>query len=91
MKKIFMLLSIIIVCILLPDFVALADNYKPPIPLLPDPDFAIHKAYGKIKVPYFLVERIKDDGTQRVVCCTYAFTDGNDFLKLILKKSELTK
>ena len=192
MKKIFMLLSIIIVCILLPDFVSLADKYKPPkegselplvqlptpetseernylgieekdlftisqvkanlvivyffsfycrfcaeqavhvnelyraidnnpdlqkkikligigigntptevdeyketnripFPLLPDPDFAIHKAYGKIKVPYFLVVRIKDDGTQRVVCCTYAFTDGNDFLKLILKKSELTK
>ena len=71
------------------------DKYKEtnriPFPLIPDTDFSIHKAYGEIKTPYFFVVRIKEDGTHRVIYCTYAFNNVNDFLKLILKKSELTK
>lgn len=62
-----------------------------PFPLIPDTDFSIHKAYGEIITPYFVVVRIKEDGTHRVIYCTYAFNDVNDVLKLILKKSELTK
>jgi peroxiredoxin len=70
---------------------AYKETHRIPFPLLPDPDFAIHKAYGEIKAPNFLVAGIKDDGRQRVVCRSFAFYDANDFLKLILKKSELTK
>ena len=71
------------------------DAYKQtnsiPFPLIPDTDFSIHKAYGEITTPYFFVVRIKEDGTHRIVCCTYAFNDVDEFLQLILNKSELTK
>jgi peroxiredoxin len=71
------------------------DAYKEknriPFPLIPDTDFSVHKAYGEIMTPYFFVVRIKEDGTHRVVYCTYAFNDVNDFLKIILKKSGLAQ
>jgi peroxiredoxin len=71
------------------------DAYKEanriPFPLIPDTDFSIHKAYGEVTTPCFFVVRIKEDGTHRVVCFTYAFRDVDDYLKLILKKSELIK
>jgi peroxiredoxin len=71
------------------------DEYKEtnriPFPLIPDTDFSIHKAYGEIMTPYFFVVRIKEDGTHGVVFCTYVFNDVNEFLKIILKKSGLTK
>jgi peroxiredoxin len=71
------------------------DKYKEtnriPFPLIPDTDFSIHKAYGEISTPYFFVVRIKENGTHKVVYRAYAFNDVDDFLKLILKKSELTK
>ncbi|HBR21685.1 MAG TPA: redoxin [Nitrospiraceae bacterium] len=71
------------------------DAYKEanriPFPLIPDTDFSVHKAYGEIMTPYFIVIRIKEDGTHRVIYSTYAFDDVNAFLKLILKKSELAQ
>jgi peroxiredoxin len=67
------------------------ETYRVPFPLIPDTDFSIHKACGEVTTPYFFVVRIKEDGTHRVVFFTYAFRDVDDFLKLILKKSELTK
>jgi len=70
---------------------AYKEEHRIPFPLIPDTDFSIHKAYGEVETPYVFVVRIKKDGTHRVVCCTYAFRDVDDFLKLILKKSEVTK
>jgi peroxiredoxin len=67
------------------------DTYRVPFPLIPDTDFSIHKACREIVTPYFFVVRIKEDGTCRVISCSYAFNDVNEFLKLILKKSEVTK
>lgn len=71
------------------------DAYKEanriPFPLIPDTDFSVHKAYGEIMTPYFVVISIKEDGTHRVIYTTYAFDNSSNFLKLILKKADLTE
>jgi len=60
-------------------------------PLFPDADFSIHKAYGEIQCPYFIVVKIEENGTHKVICCKYAFRETRDFLKLILKKAGMPR
>jgi len=63
--------------------------HKLSFPLFTDVDFFIHKAYGEIKTPYFVIVKIKEDGNHKVICCKYAFREVDDLLKEILKKSSI--
>ena len=64
-------------------------KYNLSFPLFPDADFSIHEAYGNITCPHFIAVKIKENGTHEVICCKYAFRDARDFLKLILKNSDI--
>ena len=65
-------------------------TYDTPFPLFPDKDFAIHKALGDVRTPYFLAVKIKEDGTQEVILSELgAFKGAQSFLESILSASGL--
>lgn len=56
-----------------------------PFPLFPDKDFTVHKALGEVNTPYFIVIKINNDGTHKVVYSEKGgFNDAQTFLDLIL-------
>jgi len=66
------------------------DTYATPFPLFPDKDFAIHKALGEVRTPYFIAVKIKDDGSHEVVFSELgAFKGAQSFLDTILAASGL--
>jgi hypothetical protein len=66
------------------------DTYKVPFPLFTDDDFAIHKALGQVKTPYFIGVKIHEDGSHNVFYSELgAFKKAEDFLKLMIKLSGL--
>jgi len=66
------------------------DAYKVPFPLFADDDFAIHKALGQVKTPYFIGITIHEDGSHEVFYSELgAFKQAEDFLKLMVKLSGL--
>ena len=65
-------------------------TYAIPFPLFPDKDFVIHKAYGEVRTPYFIVVKINEDGTHQVIHSQLGNFQGPEpFLELILKASGL--
>ena len=65
-------------------------TYGVPFPLFPDKDFVIHKACGEVRTPYFIVVKINDDGTHRIVHSQLGeYPGAQPFLELILKASGL--
>jgi len=65
-------------------------TYQVPFPLFPDKDFAIHKACGEVRTPYFIVVKINDDGTHQIVHAQLGNYPGAEpFLEIILKASGL--
>jgi thiol-disulfide isomerase/thioredoxin len=65
-------------------------TYQVPFPLFPDRDFAIHKASGEVRTPYFIVVKINDDGTHQIVYAQLGNYPGAEpFLKIVLKTSGL--
>jgi peroxiredoxin len=65
-------------------------TYNVPFPLFSDKDFTIHKAYGEVRTPYFMVVKINEDGTQQIVHTQLGEYPGAEpFLELILKASGL--
>jgi hypothetical protein len=66
------------------------DTFKVPFPLFTDDDFAIHKALGQVKTPYFIGVRINDDGSHKVFYSKLgAFKKSDAFLKSMIKLSGL--
>jgi len=65
-------------------------TYDTPFPLFPDKDFAIHKALGDVRTPYFIAVKIKEDGTHEVILSELgAFKGAQSFLESILDASGL--
>ena len=65
-------------------------TYQVPFPLFPDKDFAIHKACGEVRTPYFIVVKINDDGTHQIVHAQLGNYPGAEpFLEIVLKVSGL--
>jgi peroxiredoxin len=65
-------------------------TYQVPFPLFPDKDFAIHKACGEVRTPYFIVVKINDDGIHQIVHAQLGNYPGAEpFLEIILKASGL--
>lgn len=65
-------------------------TYNVPFPLFPDKDYAIHKACGEVRTPYFMVIKINEDGTHQIVHTQLGNYPGAEpFLELVLKASGL--
>ena len=65
-------------------------TYNVPFPLFPDKDFAIHKACGEVRTPYFIVVKINEDRTHQIVHTQLGNYPGAEpFLELVLKASGL--
>jgi len=65
-------------------------THKTPFPLFPDKDFAIHKAIGEVRAPYFFAMKTKEDGTYEVIYSEAGgFKDARSFLQTILDASGL--
>ncbi|MGQ9645876.1 MAG: peroxiredoxin family protein [Thermodesulfobacteriota bacterium] len=65
-------------------------TYSVPFPLFPDPDFAIHKACGEVRTPYFIVVKINEDGSHRIVHSQLGeYPGAKPFLEVVLKSSGL--
>ena len=66
------------------------DTFKVPFPLFTDDDFAIHKALGQVKTPYFIGVKIDDNGNHKVFYSKLgAFKKAEEFLKSMMKLSGL--
>jgi thiol-disulfide isomerase/thioredoxin len=65
-------------------------TYTVPFPLFPDKDFTIHKAYGEVRTPYFIIVKINEDKTPQIVHSQLGDYPGAEpFLELVLKSSGL--
>ncbi len=65
-------------------------TFHTPFPLFPDNEFAMHKALGDVRSPYFIAIKINQDGTHEVVHSELdSFKGAREFLELILGASGL--
>jgi peroxiredoxin len=65
-------------------------TYNVPFPLFPDKDFAIHKACGEVRTPYFMIAKINEDGTHQIVHTQLGnYPGAESFLEIVLKVSGL--
>ncbi len=65
-------------------------TFNVPFPIFPDEDFVIHEACGEVRTPYFMVVKINEDGTHKIVHSQLGgFPGAESFLELVLKASGL--
>jgi len=65
-------------------------KYEVPFPLFSDEDYAIHKAIGEVRTPYFFGVKLKGDGKAEVFYSKLgAFKDASEFLDMMVKSSGL--
>jgi hypothetical protein len=65
-------------------------KYQVPFPLFSDEDYAIHKALGEVRTPYFIGVRLKGDGSTEVFYSKLGgFKNTNKFLDMMVKLSGL--
>ncbi len=67
-------------------------TYNTPFPLFPDNEFAIHKALGEVRSPYFIAVKINKDRTHEVVHSELdSFKEAHAFLESIISVSGLNE
>ncbi len=65
-------------------------TYQIPFPLFPDQDYLLHKAFGEVRTPYFMVVKIKEEGASEIVHTQLGGYSGAEaFLELVQKVSGL--
>ena len=65
-------------------------KYEVPFPLFSDEDYAIHKAIGEVRTPYFIGVKLKSDGSSEVFYSKLGgFKNADKFLKSMVKFSGL--
>ena len=65
-------------------------KYEVPFPLFSDEDYAIHKAMGEVRTPYFIGIKLKSDGSSEVFYSKLGgFKNADKFLKRMVKLSGL--
>lgn len=65
-------------------------NYAIPFPLFSDKDFTLHKAFGEVRTPYFIVIKNHEEGTHQIVHTQLGNYPGAEvFLETVLKASGL--
>lgn len=61
-------------------------KYKIPFPLFTDEDFSLHKKFGEVRTPYFIVIRNYPKGSYRIVYSQLgAFGEVDQFLSQVIK------
>ena len=65
------------------------EKYRVPFPLVPDRDFAIHRALGEVRTPYFIGVKIQKDVSEVFYSKLGGFGDAGAFLEEILRLSGL--
>lgn len=61
------------------------DEYHVQFPLVPDENFAVHKAAGGVRTPYFFVIRLNPDGSNKIIYSKVgSIQDAGKFLEAIL-------
>lgn len=66
--------------------------YGMAFPHLPDTDFSIHNALGKVRTPYFVVLKLNKDGSNAVIYSKVGgIGDPRGFLEMITGQSGLTR
>jgi thiol-disulfide isomerase/thioredoxin len=66
------------------------NKFAVPFPLFPDQDFTIHKAFGEVRTPYFIVIKMNENGTHQIVHSQLGNYPGAEpFLELVLKAAGL--
>lgn len=64
-------------------------TYRIPFPLFSDRDYTLHKLFGEVRTPYFIVVKFNEDGTHKIVHAQLGGYPGAEaFLELVLKTSE---
>ncbi|MGB9630189.1 MAG: peroxiredoxin family protein [Thermodesulfobacteriota bacterium] len=65
-------------------------TYHIPFPLFSDRDYTLHKLFGEVRTPYFLVVKINEDGSHQIVHAQLGGYPGpENFLELVRKASGL--
>lgn len=65
-------------------------TYKIPFPLFSDRDYTLHKLFGEVRTPYFIVVKFNEDGTHKIVHAQLGGYPGAEpFLELVRKVSGL--
>ncbi|MGQ9509432.1 MAG: peroxiredoxin family protein [Thermodesulfobacteriota bacterium] len=65
-------------------------TYQIPFPLFSDRDYTLHKAFGEVRTPYFMIGKIKEDGTSEIVHTQLGgYLGAEAFLELAQKVSGL--
>jgi peroxiredoxin len=65
-------------------------NYQVHFPLFPDEDYALHKAVGEVRTPFFICAKRNADGSLKVFLTNKGgFPDAAQFLKQVVTMSGL--
>ena len=65
-------------------------TYQIHFPLFPDRDYLLHKVFGEVRTPYFMVVKIKEEGTTEIVHTQLGgYPGAESFLELVQKVSGL--